>query len=240
MKILKKDEKILLLNLNYSLYERNGFLEEIDMKDIPPKIQEKLKVTGGAGTAYKEYFKSNTAGETAGKYFVQIADRIKFELKNVEILKGINNEISFEKGIEIIIKALERENLNFKLSYYFNDNYKDDPEKNHINYVFKLIVDKTDYIHLNHPFEDCEDFEEYKKFFFGRDKALIDFSLDVPCEYNVFEKILKNPEKTNKLEKMTKKDFTINDIEVFLKQFKAQNMKWYFAMHENKTFYGNA
>lgn len=238
----QKDGKMLLGMLTMSRDESkhyrkdygNGFLLEVDK--VPKKIQDKLAI-GGYGCQVEEYFYSNTAGATAGKWFKNIADRIKFKLRNDNILEELNRETEFTKGIELIATALERDRDSLKFWFssntynYFPEGHR---EKNRIECILELKIYKDDFVSCPHLFENDSNYEQYKKFFLGRDIAIIKFDFEFPVEYKSA-----NHEGLAKLEKLfrRKNEYTISDIEKLLEG--SVNHKWYFSTDENTTFYGN-
>lgn len=235
MKVYEKDGKMLVLKLSHSRHDnQNGFFKEISPNDIPKSIlEDRLSIVGGAGTVWENYWRSNTAGETLGKYFIHVADRIKFVPKNIHRLELVNDANDFITGINIITDALEKnkDDLRFQFDYWDYSCYEDD-DKNYIECELRLIFDKDDYIHLNHPFEEDEKFPEYKEFFFGRDKAILNFYFQFPCKLDGYKKL-------DNFIKLMGSNYSIEDIQNFLNPL-TDKQRWYFSMDENLTFYGNS
>lgn len=244
MKILdRKDEKILLGKLTMSRHrdEEQGFLLEVNENEVPKKIRESLKVAlGGSGSTTvvdRRYFLSNTSGEICHKFFKQVANRIKFHLKNDNILEELNGETDFIKGIDLITEALDRnrDSLKFIFDYWIKNYYQEENsrERNHINCKLRLEIYEDDFINYPHIFENDPNFEKYKKFFKGRDTAIITFDFDFPIEYKC-----EHHEGLEKLKELFKNEnYTIADIEKNIKG--SDNHKWYFSTDQNTTFYGN-
>lgn len=235
MKIFERNSKMLVLKLEHSREDnQNGFFEEINPQDIPKSIlTNKLSITGGAGTVWENFWKSNTAGETFGKYFIHIANRIKFVPKNILKLEKLNNINDFNTGVETITDALERDKntLEFSFDFWTYDFYEDIYE-NYIKCSLSLLFREEDFVHLDHLLAEEKDFAEYKKFFFGRDKAFLSFDFQFPCNKNI-----KKHEKLDNFIKLMDSNYSIESIQDSLKDAKKQ--RWYFTLDEDLTFYGN-
>ena len=175
------------------------------------------------GVVYKNWFRSNTAGVTWGKYFKEVADRVRFSIKNKEEISKINSIKSFEEGVNILENNL-RKDLLFKFDYSFYEGIDE-----YIDCSLRMINEKEDYIVLPHKLEKLAFFNELVDFTFGKDVTNIVFFFKIDKKYIEEIKLI-----------YTERKHLPNDVLIEkLTKLPITSSRWRFSIGERTYFDGN-
>lgn len=166
----------------------SGIYIEVTGNKIPKQVKE--AGLGGCGTSVyvkdDYYFTSNTNGELLHRTFKYYTELPEFRLRNeTEVLSIENSDMSFDKGYEVLAKALGREELSFRLRegrynelypFTLDDDYFDLEKKECEKSSFgslTLNLNKEDFILLEHELENVTCFKEITECIF-KEKEIID------------------------------------------------------------------